>query len=108
MGLVLEEYEPLLCHRSVTVIHLNRYYNRAGINLIRYLHILKLTCHLKLLHTHKGYIHETYILIISALVHLFHGIKVALIGCLDRFSVITVCEGYILKLCREGGMTTVI
>ena len=108
MCLILEEYEPLLGHGTIAVIHLNRHYNRAGINLVGYLHILKLTCHLKLLHTHKGYIHKTYIFIISTLVHLFHCIKVALIGCLNRLSVITLCEGHILKLCREGGVTTMI
>ena len=40
VGLVFEKYQPLFRYRSITIVHLNRYYNRTCIDLIGFFHIL--------------------------------------------------------------------
>ena len=102
--LVLEEYEPLFLYS----VHNYRNNYRASIDLVWHFHIIELACCLELFHTHKGYIHETYKLVISVLVHLLHLCSVCVKCLLKKILVISIVELYICELCWECCMTAVI
>ena len=104
MGLILEINQPLLG----LPVDFNRNYDGAGIDLVRFLLILKFSFFFQLSHSHQRQIHKTDELIISSFENLFMVSDILLIGFLNGCTIISVFEFYILKLRREGGMTAVI
>ena len=80
MGLVLEEYEPLLRLLVIAIVHLNGYDYGAGVNLVGLLHVGKLAVLLQLSHSHQCKIHQADKLVRSACKNLSSGIQIALIG----------------------------
>ena len=104
MGLVLKAYEPLFGNS----VNFNGYHDGACVNLVGFFLVLKLAFFFQFTHSHESEVHKAYELVVSALKNLFSGIKVALVGGLDGSLVVTIFEGYVLKLGRESGMSAVI
>ena len=104
VGFILEINQPLLG----LPVDFDRNYDGAGIDLVRFLLILKFSFFFQLSHSHQRQIHKTDELIISSFENLFMVSYVLLIGFLNGCAIISVFEFYILKLRREGGMTAVI
>ena len=97
--LVFKEYQPFFRDRSITVVHFYRNHDRAGIDLVGFLHILKLAVLFQLAHCHQRKIHQTDKFIASSRKDLTSGIQIALISGLQRCPVITVLKFDILKFC---------
>ena len=80
VGLVLEKYQPLLSLSVVAVIHLHRNHYGAGIDLIRFFHVVKFAVFFQLPHCHQRQIHQADELVLSALEDFFSGIQIALVS----------------------------
>ncbi len=92
MGLILKEHKPLLGHRPLAVIHLHRHHHRAGIDLVRLLHILQFAVFLQLAHSHQRQIHQTDELVLSVSEDLLSDSQIVLISLPDRLRVISFPE----------------
>ncbi len=108
VGLILEEEEPLLSHRSLAVVHLNGDDNRAGVVLIGLLLVGELAFRLEFPGTDERKVHEAGILVRAILKELCPAVLVALEGGLHRYFIIPVIKGDICDLCREGRVAAVI
>ena len=108
MGLVLKEYQPLLRHRPVAIIDLDRHHNGAGIDLIRFLHILQLAIFFQFSHSHQRQIHQADKFVLSSLKDLISGIQIALICGFNGLSVIALLKFNLLKLGGKSGMAAMI
>ena len=90
--LILKADKPLLRH----AVDLYRHNDRAGIDLVRFLQILKLAVLFQLLHRHQSKIHQADKLVLSALHDLLPDIQIRLIRRLDRGPVISVLKSNVL------------
>ena len=89
-------------------VYVYRYYDTAGINLIRLFLICKFTFGFQFLHCHKSQIHQADKFIISAFVKDFSVGKIFFVSIYDRFFVISLIELHICKFCGKCSMTAVI
>ena len=76
VGLIFEEDKPLLCLRTVAVIHLYGHYNRAGIVLIGFFLIRELAVCLEFLHAHDCEIHQADIFVFAVFIKLFSRVEI--------------------------------
>ena len=106
--LILEEHQPFFRLRAISVIHFHRNDDGAGIDLLGFLHIRKLSFLLQLTHSRQRQIHQADELVLPSREKLLSGIQIALIGLFDGLAVIAVLKFHILQLCGEGGMTAVV
>ena len=89
-------------------IHIDRNYDGAGINLIGFFLILQFSFGFQFLHGKKCQIHQTDEFVISSFVQDFSVCQILFIRFYNRLFIVTVFEGYFLKLCREGGVTAMV
>ena len=108
VGLILEEHQPLLRLRAVPVIHLHRNDDGAGVDLLGFLHVRKLSFLLQLTHARKRQIHQADKLVLSSREQLLSRIQIALIGLFDGLAVIAVLKRHVLQLRGEGGVAAVV
>ena len=79
----------------IAIVHLHRHDNGAGIDLIGLLHVLELAVLFQLSHRHQRKIHQADKLVLSACKYFLSGVQIALIGRLDRGTVIAFAEFHI-------------
>ncbi len=108
MGLVLEEDQPLLGLRAVSVIHFDGDHDGAGVVLVRLFLVREPSVRLELLHAHGRKIHQAHIFVISSLVEFLSRVEIAQVGGFDDISVIAVLEFHVAQLGGESGVTAVI
>ena len=92
MGFIFEIYQPFFC----LPIHFYRDYNRAGIDLLRFLLVFQLPFFFQPLHSHQGKVHQADKLVLTALVQFFMGIQVVLIRVFHGFLVKPFPKGHFL------------
>ena len=102
--LILEVDQPLFFFS----IHVHRYHDTAGIDLIRLFLICKLAFCFQFLHCHKCKIHQADKLIVTALIHVLMGIQIFFVCFFDRSLIITFIKLHAGKLCGESSMTAMI
>ncbi len=96
--LVLKVDKPFLRDNalSVLLVNLHRNDNRAGINLVRLLHVFKLSVLFELAHRHQRQIHQADILVLSASKNFLTRRQILLISGLDRLRIIAFLKCNIL------------
>ncbi len=108
MGLVFEKHQPFFFHRAFPVVHFHRHHHRAGIDLVRFLQILKLPFLFQLAHCHQRQIHQAHELVFPSGEDLLSGIQVALISGFQGCLVIALLKGDIFQFCGKCGMAAMI
>ena len=115
MGLVLKEDKPLFRFLSAIVLHLHRYHNRTGIDLVRLLQILQLSLFFQLSHRHKCQIHQTDESVAGMTFlrrflpeNLLSRVQITAVSNLQRRTIISLSEFYIRQFRRKSGMPAMI
>ena len=104
MCLILEVDQPFLFF----TVNIYRNYNTAGIDLIRFFLISKLSFCFQFLHSHQSQIHQADKFVLTAFVKFFSVSKIFLVSIYDRCFVITFVKFYICQLCGKGCVTAMI
>ena len=89
-------------------VNIYRNYNTAGIDLVRFLLILKLSFRFQFFHCHQGKIHQTDEFIVTVFIKNLSVVQVLLICFFDRLFIVALAKFNICKLSRKGSMTAVI
>ena len=109
VGLIFEKHQPFLNLLMAAVIHLHGHHHRAGVNLIRLLHVRQLSFFFQLPHGHESQVHQTDKPVRGSVsVNLFPGIQIAAVSGLNGRAVISLSKLHLLQLRGKGRMTTVI
>ena len=104
MCLILEVDQPFLFF----TVYVYRNYNTAGIDLIRFFLVSKLSFCFQFLHSHQSQVHQADKFVLTALVKFFSVSKIFLVSIYDRCFVITFVKFYICQFCGEGCVTAMI
>ena len=104
VGFVLEVDQPLFFFS----VHIHRYHDTAGIDLIGLFLVCKFAFCFQFLHCHKSQIHQADKFVITAFVHVLMGIQIFFVCFFDWSLIVAFIKLHAGKLCGECGMTAVV